>query len=530
MRLSSAFPAAPPMDRQDVAKLVMELMQGHEETLGAHSPAPRAMVKLPARHWRDFAPGGALFAILRRCLREKHAKSLRRFDWQSDHKRAEFIEMMSRCLQDLRDKGVVRRGQGVPRRTCPRMSRGVPRRRGRHGHRPRRRARRGGRHARHLPRHFPRRLPDADERPPVVLGVVGKRRRAVSSPSRFLRPVALRLRRDVERRAQPEPARHRRTRTKLATRSDWRPAPPRASRALARGFEAIQRMEAARRITRGRTPPARGRAARAAAARETAARRRTRCSRERRDTSRAWERPRPGRLRVRSVAGRTRTARRRLVDRRRALHSREAADGGAAPRGGDSGGERRRLAPPQTAALLGSIPNVPSSRGASAGVARRAGEHHAGTVPRAARRASPPPPPSPMPPRKRSRTRRQTRHPDRRHPGKRRHPENDGTLVPGHAAWFRASPEVATLRRTPRPRIFRGDCHRAYVAVRDAMILGDRAFVARGGDDSRGRARVRVRGVIGVRADAETAAAVRLFVVGLIGWNGETAGWWRRRR
>ena len=109
VRLSSAFPAAPPMDRQDVAKLVMELMQGHEETLGAHSPAPRAMVKLPARHWRDFAPGGALFAILRRCLREKHAKSLRRFDWQSDHKRLEFVEMMRQCGDDLREKGLERR-------------------------------------------------------------------------------------------------------------------------------------------------------------------------------------------------------------------------------------------------------------------------------------------------------------------------------------------------------------------------------------------------------------------------------------
>ena len=52
MRLSSAFPNDP-LSRQDVAKLVMELMQGHEDTLGAYSPTPRAMVKIAASHWRD---------------------------------------------------------------------------------------------------------------------------------------------------------------------------------------------------------------------------------------------------------------------------------------------------------------------------------------------------------------------------------------------------------------------------------------------------------------------------------------------
>ena len=55
MRLSSAFPNDP-LDRQDVAKLVMELMQGHEDTLGAYSPTPRAMVKIAASHWRDHSP------------------------------------------------------------------------------------------------------------------------------------------------------------------------------------------------------------------------------------------------------------------------------------------------------------------------------------------------------------------------------------------------------------------------------------------------------------------------------------------
>ena len=54
MRLSSAFPNDP-LDRQDVAKLVMELMQGHEDTLGAYSPTPRAMVKIAAiRLWCEF--------------------------------------------------------------------------------------------------------------------------------------------------------------------------------------------------------------------------------------------------------------------------------------------------------------------------------------------------------------------------------------------------------------------------------------------------------------------------------------------
>ena len=108
LRLCSAFPDAPPMDREDVARLVMELLQGHDETLGAHSPAPRPMMKLPASHWRDFAPAGALFAILRRCLQHKHENHLRRFDWQSDKKRAEFVGVMRACAEDLRRRGMRR--------------------------------------------------------------------------------------------------------------------------------------------------------------------------------------------------------------------------------------------------------------------------------------------------------------------------------------------------------------------------------------------------------------------------------------
>ena len=108
LRLCSAFPDAPPMDREDVARLVMELQQGHDETLGAHSPAPRPMMKLPASHWRDFAPGGALFAILRRCLQHKHENHLRRFDWQSDKKRAEFVGVMRACAEDLHRRGMRR--------------------------------------------------------------------------------------------------------------------------------------------------------------------------------------------------------------------------------------------------------------------------------------------------------------------------------------------------------------------------------------------------------------------------------------
>ena len=123
-RLTSAIPGGAPMDRQDIAKLVMELMQGHEDTLGAFSPNPRPMVKLPMRHWRDVTPNGGLFVILRRCLMHKHEHKLRRFDWQSDHKRAEFTGMMRDCETDLREKGVLRRvkvcvATDVPRENVP---------------------------------------------------------------------------------------------------------------------------------------------------------------------------------------------------------------------------------------------------------------------------------------------------------------------------------------------------------------------------------------------------------------------------
>ena len=85
----------------------MELLQGQEETLGANSPSPRPMVKLSMRHWQDYTPGGSLFMIVRRCVRFKLKKGLRRFDWQSEHKRAEFVGMLGDCAEELREKGLL---------------------------------------------------------------------------------------------------------------------------------------------------------------------------------------------------------------------------------------------------------------------------------------------------------------------------------------------------------------------------------------------------------------------------------------
>ena len=102
------FPDAPPMDREDVARLVMELTQGHEECLGVTSSTLRVMMKIPFRHWVDFAPAGGLFIILKTCLQHKHDNKLRRFDWQSEKKRNEFVDVMHRCQDDLNARGMRR--------------------------------------------------------------------------------------------------------------------------------------------------------------------------------------------------------------------------------------------------------------------------------------------------------------------------------------------------------------------------------------------------------------------------------------
>jgi SWI/SNF related-matrix-associated actin-dependent regulator of chromatin subfamily C len=87
--------------------VILELLQGHEETLGAASKSPRPMVKLSMRHWQDYTPGGSLFMIVRRCVRFKLKKGLRRFDWQSEHKRTEFVAMLKDCAEELREKGLL---------------------------------------------------------------------------------------------------------------------------------------------------------------------------------------------------------------------------------------------------------------------------------------------------------------------------------------------------------------------------------------------------------------------------------------
>ena len=537
MRLSSAFPNDP-LDRQDVAKLVMELMQGHEDTLGAYSPTPRAMVKIAASHWRDHSPGGALFAILRRCLQHKHAHSLRRFDWQSDHKRAEFIEMMSRCLQDLRDKGVVRRvkvclssdlppdvaracrddavamgtvlaaapdEEGVTHVIYPDTSLDVS--------------------------------PDADERPPVVLGVVGKEAlvRFPRHPDSYDQWLSVSA---ATSNAAPNPNLTSPPPDEDETSDPLGLETRAAARVTARWLADSRRFnEWCREEDYAREDPVERaeRAAReAAAARETAAREANAMlartpghfsgvgtpstgpssGAKRRAGEDADGETAPCRFaeRVSSIL-----VKRQMVAPHRAVATAAANDAG--------------LAPLQTAARLGSIPNVPSIAAALPPGSRVAQENITrGQYPEAERRAASvaavvaDAAAKTLPD---ASTDKGT--PTDGTPENDGTPKNDGTLVPGHAAWFRASPKPPrAVERRGVPEFFAGDARatpEAYVAVRDAMILGDRAFVARG-------EAMTLADALGCASEAlsasaltpETAQRVYDFLRrwGLIGWNGET--------
>ena len=46
-------------------------------------------MKIGMRQWRDCAPLGGLYTILKRCLLFKVKKQLRRFDFQSEQRREE---------------------------------------------------------------------------------------------------------------------------------------------------------------------------------------------------------------------------------------------------------------------------------------------------------------------------------------------------------------------------------------------------------------------------------------------------------
>ena len=531
MRLSSAFPNDP-LDRQDVAKLVMELMQGHEDTLGAFSPTPRAMVKIAASHWRDHSPGGALFAILRRCLQHKHAHSLRRFDWQSDHKRAEFIEMMSRCLQDLRDKGVVRRvkvclssdlppdvaracrddavamgtvlaaapdEEGVTHVIYPDTSLDVS--------------------------------PDADERPPVVLGVVGKEAlvRFPRHPDSYDQWLSVSA---ADAAAAPNPNLTSPPPDEDETGDPLGLETRAAARVTARWLADSRRFnEWCREEDYAREDPVERaeRAAReAAAARETAAREANAMlartpghfpgvgtpstgpssGAKRRAGEDADGETAPCRFaeRVSSIL-----VKRQMVAPHRAVATAAANDAG--------------LAPLQTAALLGSIPNVPSIAAALPPGSRVAQENITrGQYPEAARRAASV---AAVVAAAAAKTLPDAST-DKGTPTDGT-PKNDGTLVPGHAAWFRSSPASPhAAERRGVPEFFSGDARatpEAYVAVRDAMILGDRAFVARGETMTLADALGCASEALSASASTpETAQRVYDFLRrwGLIGWDAET--------
>ena len=171
------------------------------------------------------------------------------------------------------------------------------------------------------------------------------------------------------------------------------------------------------------------------------------------------------------------------------------------------------LAPLQTAALLGSIPNVPSIAAALPPGSRVAQENITrGQYPEAARRAASvaavvaDAAAKTLPDASTDKGTPTDGTPE--NDGTRK---NDGTLVPGHAAWFRASPKPPrAVERRGVPEFSRGGARDARGVRRRARRDDSRRSRVRragGGDDSRGRARVRVRGVIGVRVDARDGGA-----------------------
>ena len=108
---------------RELAQLVAALQQFQEDVLGANSPKPRPMPRLPTKLFRDMSARGSLTVILRQCFEYKKAMDWRRLDLQSPTKRDANLQLLMSVEQVLLDKGILRRPKIAFHKSVPAAAR-----------------------------------------------------------------------------------------------------------------------------------------------------------------------------------------------------------------------------------------------------------------------------------------------------------------------------------------------------------------------------------------------------------------------
>lgn len=94
---------------KQLAQLTSSLIQFQEDYLGLSAQHDRLLVRLPAKFFRDYAPGGALCVILATCYQYKTENDLRRWDFAAPGKVDRNMELFLQLEKRLSDEGLLKR-------------------------------------------------------------------------------------------------------------------------------------------------------------------------------------------------------------------------------------------------------------------------------------------------------------------------------------------------------------------------------------------------------------------------------------
>lgn len=97
-----------PTNKQ-LAQLTASLIQFQEDFLGVSAQHERLLVRIPAKLFRDYAPGGGLCIMLAACYQYKQDQDLRRWDFAAPGKMDRNIELFLQLEKKLTDGGFVKK-------------------------------------------------------------------------------------------------------------------------------------------------------------------------------------------------------------------------------------------------------------------------------------------------------------------------------------------------------------------------------------------------------------------------------------
>eukprot|EP01052_Picozoa_sp_SAG31_P021505 SAG31_NODE_1667_length_7578_cov_4.345233_3_plen_980_part_00 len=92
-----------------LATLTADLIILNEELYGKDGRQKSAMVKIPARIFRDFTTGGALYKVLRVCYLYKKTRGWTKFDFKAAESTSHLMEMMGNIEAMLKEYGLLER-------------------------------------------------------------------------------------------------------------------------------------------------------------------------------------------------------------------------------------------------------------------------------------------------------------------------------------------------------------------------------------------------------------------------------------